>query len=944
MSMRFINELGSRKTKAAAKAFAKKWLNEAGDEKQETARFWIELLNKVFGVVNPEDAIRFEVPVDLSHQSYIDAHLPDTRVVIEQKSSVIDLAKPQRQSDGSMLTPYEQAKRYADNLPFDDRARWIVTCNFREFRIHDMSRRKPAEPAAIVSLQELPEQHHLLAFLVDNQRVRVEKEKQVSMQAGVLISRIYNALLGHSMDKDSADTLQSLNKFCVRLVFCLYAEDAGLFKRDQFLTYISASNSPADLRKRLQELFVTLNRPMDQRDPYDTELRAFPYVNGGLFEDERMFIPMMDENIRNLIQNEASAGFNWKDISPTIFGGLFESTLNPETRRQGGMHYTSIENIHKVIDPLFLNDLKAEFNKIRLKNTKEANKRKRELMALQDKLASLTILDPACGSGNFLTESFISLRRLENDILKEMATLETDTKQRQMLLTKVSIQQFFGIEINDFAVRVAKTALWIADAQMWEETQEILHSPSAFLPLKQYNGIREANALRVDWLENVPHGKLDFIIGNPPFEGAKKKMHPAQREDMKFIFGKMRLVQSLDYVFAWYKKAADCMKDLSCKAAFVSTNSVVQGQQAAVLGKILSAERQLNIIFAHRTFKWDNEAKKTAKVNCVIIGFSSGVPQDKTIYIYDNKSSALIEIKRVNRINCYLEEAQDVHVERRSTPICKAPTIYFGNMSNDSSKNPPIPHQYIFTEEEKDAFLDNEPRAAQFFRPWLNAKDFINGERHYCLWLKGANPNELSKCPSVMKRVQTVREIRLKSTASATRKKAETPTLFFFISHPDRPYLLIPATGSENRQYFPMGFMDEQTIASNACLIIPDATLYHFGVLSSALHMAWIKAVCGRHRSDPRYSNDVVYNNFPWPNSGEKQRKQIEECAQAVLDARTDCSMSALYNPLTMPLELRKAHRALDTAVDKAYGGKRFKNDEERVAHLFELYKMLLKQ
>ena len=915
----------------AARAFAEKWLAAGGDEKQETQRFWMELLHSVFAVPNPADVIRFEVPVDLSHQSYIDAHLPATRVVIEQKSAGIDLAKPQRQSDGSMLTPYEQAKRYADNLPFDDRARWIVTCNFREFRIHDMSRRKPAEPAAVVTLEELPEQHHLLAFLVDDQRVRVEREKQVSMQAGELISRIYNALLERCHDQSDPAALQNLNKFCVRLVFCLYAEDAGLFAKDQFLNYLSAAPGPREMRARILNLFSALNRPLDQRDPYDTELLAFPYVNGGLFADDHLLIPMLDDALAALIIKEASAGFDWRGISPTIFGGLFESTLNPATRRSGGMHYTSIENIHKVIDPLFLDALKADLHAI-VAGPTSANDKRAKLRALQERMASLTFLDPACGSGNFLTETFISLRRLEIQISREINKLDKLGAGQGMLggdlsTARVSIRQFHGIEINDFAVSVAKTALWIADAQMWLEARQFSDQTVAdFLPLQSQDGIREGNALRLDWLEGIPNRHVDYIIGNPPFVGARF-MSKEQKNDLMAVFAGCKNAGDLDFVSAWYKRAVEYMQGTSTRAALVSTNSITQGQQVALLWRPL-AEMGCHIDFAHRTFKWANEARNTAAVHCVIVGFSCGEEAPHKMLVDEQG-----ETRSVAHINGYLVDAPDVFIDNRTQPLCDVPEMGMGNQPIDGG-------HYLFTDEEKAEFLAVEPTAAPYFHPWLGAEEFINGKRRHCLWLGDCSPAELRRMPECLKRVEAVREYRAASKRTSTMKLADKPTHFQTENMPKGTYIAIPEVSSERRPIIPIGFMGPEVLCSNKLRLIPGATLYHFGVLTSSMHMAWTNAVCGRLKSDYQYSNKVVYNTFPWPMPTEEQKAQIEACAQAVLDARAlypDCSLADLYDPLTMPAELRKAHRELDAAVEKAYG-RRFENDAERVAHLFELY------
>lgn len=933
-----IELLNRRTAKAAAKKFSEKWLARSGDEKQECQQFWTELLRTVYGVINPEDYIRFEAPVEVGHMRYIDAHIPSTRVIIEQKSSNINLDDPQLQAGGVKLTPYEQAKRYSDNLSYDERIRWIVTCNFREFRVHDMTLSRESEraiPVSVISLNELSKHFHRLNFLVDSQSVRVAKEKEISMEAGEIIARIYSALLKHSHTPNDPLTLKWLNKFCVRLVFCLYAEDSGLFEPDQFLNYVSASHTPDHLRQRLLALFIALNRPKEQRDPYDEELLSFPYVNGGLFADENMVIPSLDENIRNLIQEHASAEFDWKNISPTIFGALFESTLNPITRRIGGMHYTSIENIHKVIDPLFLHELRAEFSSIQNSEI-EANNRKRGLIKLQDKLASLTILDPACGSGNFLTETFISLRRLENDIIRALIALDGTDGQSTLFLTKVSIQQFLGIEINDFAVAVAKTALWIADSQMWEETQEIIHNPAAFLPLKSHEGIREANALRVDWLDNAPNRKLNYIIGNPPFEGARK-MTDAQKEDLRLVLAGFDQVGYLDYVAAWYKKAADIMvNNTATKTAFVSTNSITQGQQVAPLWRPL-AEMGCHIDFAHSTFKWKSDAKKSAAVHCVIIGLSCG-EQSKTRMLIDNEGKGT----PAAHINFYLANAADVFVEQRRNPLCDVPKIGIGNQIIDDSN-------YLFTESEKKDFVALEPCSASYFKIWIGADELINGKKRFCLWLGDCSPAELAKMPLCMSRVNAVRAFRQESSRKATRLLANSPTRFGVENMPDEKFIVMPRHPSQNYNvYVLLEFVNypKSVLASDAALIIRNASLYHFGVLSSRMHMVWMSAVCGRWKSDFRYSAEVVYNNFPWPHPTEEQKNLIERCAQEVLDARAlypDCSLGDMYHSKKkfMPDELQKAHKNLDKAVEKAYCRDKFTDDMRRLSYLLEMYKNL---
>ena len=922
------------KRKAAAKAFADKWTAAPGDEKQETQSFWIELLQEVLGVRSDSRTISFEMRVKVgSSTRFIDAYLPDTRVLIEQKSSSVDMDAPQMQSGGDMLTPYEQAKRYSDNLPVDKHARWIVTCNFREIRIHDMNAAKPAVPVSRIALAELPEQWHLLQFLVDARNSRVEKEKEMSMQAGVLISRIYNALLENAESGKDAATLQSMNKFCVRLVFCLYAEDAGLFRKNQFWEYLEdAAENPRDMRSRILQLFRALNMEPERRDRYDKELLAFPYVDGGLFDDggqEILDIPMLDKNLCGLIKD--AAHFDWREISPTIFGGLFESTLNPETRRIGGMHYTSVENIHKVIDPLFLDALKEELRSIAEAKRGSEKARAKKLEEYRDKLASLIFLDPACGSGNFLTETFISLRRLENDALRYLSNGQ-GSFGGELSRVKVTMQQFYGIEINDFAVSVAKAALWIADAQMWQETQEFsTQELPDFLPLKGYDNIRENDALFLDWTENTPAKHVDYIISNPPFVGARY-MSKEQKEGLLQTCKDIHGAGDLDYVSAWFVKAAEIMQqDPATRTTFVATNSITQGQSVALLWRHILQERGMKINFAYRTFKWMNETKDTAAVHCVIVGFSG---QKTPCRLFDEQG----EEHSVSRLNGYLIEADDVFIDNRQTPLCNVPVIIKGNQPTDDGN-------LLFTEEEYRQFVSASPEAAPLFRKILGAKEFLHNISRYCLWI---TPDKLSlaqKLAPVKERIAAVREFRLKSTKAATRKCAEAPWRFQEIRQPESNYIFIPSHSSENRRYIPLGFMDSETIITNAAMIIPDATLYHFGVLTSAMHMAWMRTVAGRLEMRYRYSNKVVYNNFPWANPSDKQREKIEACAQAVLDARAlypGSSLAELYDPLMMPPELRKAHTTLDAAVDAAYGRK-FADDSDRVTHLFTLYQKLTK-
>ena len=610
---------------AAAAAFAERWKGR-GYEKGDSQVFWTELLTEIFGVENPSTIIRYEEQVKVDNTNFIDGHIPSTKVLIEQKSIDKDLRKGIKQSDGSLLNPFQQAKRYAAELPYSERPRWIVTCNFAEFLVYDMEQPN-GEPQQIL-LENLGKEYYRLQFLVYAKSDHLSKEMEVSIEAGKIVGRIYEALLTQ-YDDNSPEALRWLNILCVRIVFCLYAEDAGIFSRDQFHDFL-VTYEAKDLRRALRDLFEVLNTPKEKRSKYlQEELAAFPYTNGGLFEEE-IEIPQFTEELKQTLLQNASLDFDWSDISPTIFGAVFESTLNPETRRSGGMHYTSIENIHKVIDPLFLNDLRRELDEIL--EEKVEKQRLKKLDSYQDKLASLTFLDPACGSGNFLTETYLSLRRLENEAIRERY-------HGQMMMgafvnpIKVSINQFYGIEINDFAVTVATTALWISEAQMLTETEHIIHQDIDFLPLRSYTNIHEGNALRIDWETVVPKAHLNYIIGNPPFVGARL-MSESQKQDVIDIFGtNWKNVGNMDYVCCWYKKAAELMQVApQARTALVSTNSICQGEQVANLWHKLFDDG-IRINFAYRTFRWDSEASLKAHVHCVIVGFS--YQKVKPCFIYD---------------------------------------------------------------------------------------------------------------------------------------------------------------------------------------------------------------------------------------------------------------------------------------------------------------------
>ena len=1017
----------------AAKRFSEYWHGK-GDEKQETQRFWIGLLQTVLGVENPAQYIEFEKRVQLKHTSFIDGYIPATKVLIEQKGAKIDLHKAYEQSDGSVLTPYQQAKRYADEMPYSLRPAWIVVCNFREFLIYNMEN-PHAEPTQIL-LENLAKDYYLLDFISRHKTESLQRELELSIEAGKIVGELYDELLKQYKKKDDFE-LKSLNMLCVRLVFCLYAEDSGIFgKRLMFHDFLASFNAE-NVRTALIDLFRVLDTPSEEerdhlhlpsgtetRDPYlDEKFAQFPYVNGGLFRDEKILIPPFNDRIRDFLLNKASS-FDWSEISPTIFGAVFESTLNPETRRSGGMHYTSIENIHRVIDPLFMDALWEEFAVIlnpegvknpcrpvilnereesidvsaapqhdtqrdssaalrpqndavvrpvettrtgktsvvsRTSTTALTKKQKERLLAFQKKLGSLTFLDPACGSGNFLTETYLSLRRLENRVISLLNSGEKVLGFDEFICVKIS--QFYGIEINDFAVTVAKTALWIAESQMISETEQIVSQTIDFLPLTTNAFIVEGNALRMDWatltseesmglsplsaadtlfaafttqVDGTAH-HYDYIMGNPPFVGASM-MTAEQKNEAVEIFGKIKLSNSIDYVGAWYFKACELVKGTNTKCAFVSTNSITQGEQVAPLWKTLYERYNVNINFAYRTFRWDSESSEKAHVHCVIIGFSAC--NDELVLaspkiIFDEAGTA----HEAKNINAYLIDAPMIFVESTAKPICDVQPMYLGNKPADGGN-------LILSSDEVVEILKTEPELKQYIKRYVGADDYINNKLRYCFWLKNVPPSALRKSKELKQRIEKVREMRLASTAKPTRQMADQPHLFFFISQPETNYLLIPSTSSFRRRYIPVGFMSPDVIASNAATIIPNATLYDFGIITSNVHMAWMRVVCGRLKSDYRYSNSIVYNTFPWPKSTDEQKAKIEQTGKMILDTRTkypDESLADLYDETFMPLELRRAHQANDRAVMEAYGFGAKMTEAEIVGELFKMYEKLAK-
>lgn len=932
----------------AARQFYYTWKNR-GDEKSDTQSYWLNLLSDVLGMTDCSNRVIFEKRVVVDGQiKFIDVFIPESRVLIEQKSLKKELSKELTQSGGIELTPYQQAKRYSDNLPFDEKPRWIVVCNFSEIRIHDMNTREPEKEYVSIMLQDIQSECHRLKFLVKEEEKIESKEVEISVHAGNIVGQIYDALLEQYADKTNPESLKSLNKLCVRLVFCMYAEDSGLFGNHlMFHDYMKQYDSKL-WRKALIDLFHVLDTKPEDRDPYmEDDLAAFPYVNGGLFAEEDIEIPKITDEIATLILNNG-CGFDWSEISPTIFGAVFESTLNPETRRSGGMHYTSITNIHKVIDPLFLDDLKSELEEI--KKITVLKQRTDKAKKFQDKLAKLTFLDPACGSGNFLTESYISLRKLENEAI----TIQTGG---QISLgdiinpIQVSIGQFYGIEINDFAVTVGKTALWIAEHQMMKETENIVHMQIDFLPLKSYANIIEGNALRMNWDSIVEMHNLNYIMGNPPFvsqggssdrgqrqQGAGRSQD--QAEDMRIIFNNEKGTGNLDYVSCWFRKTYEYMKlHTKLQAAFVSTNSICQGQQVLPLWKPMISNG-LKINFAHQSFKWGSESDKSAVVFVVIIGFSLENRENKKIYKYNNYRGEAICIT-TDKINSYLlDNAPDVYIDTRTKPLCKdvSPMVRGGGASDWGF--------LMLSEEERKELIKKEPGSEKWIRPFLQGNEFLKAIPRYCLWMVGITPNELNKLPLIKERVKNVREKRLESKKASTRKKAETPWLFDEIVKIDSPnYIAIPQVSSGNRRYIPIGYVSSDIVAGNKLLMIPHGSLYEFGVLCSNVHNAWVRIVASHYGPSYQYSANIAYNNFPWCNATSEQKDRIEQTAQGILDARSlypDCSLADLYDELTMPHELRKAHQLNDKAVMQAYGFSIKETTEEScVAMLMNMYQAL---
>lgn len=911
------NEIRSR-----AHEFSKRWIDEES-ERAEAQSFWNDFF-AVFGIERKRVAI-FEKQVNIARageklkHGRLDAFWKGM-LLIEHKSRGADLNRA-----------FAQAADYFDGIAERDLPRYILVSDFERFRLFDLEDDTETE----FKLADLHKRIKHFAFVAGYRTQVIAPQNPVNIKAAERMGKLHDRL------KASGYEGHPLEVLLVRLLFCLFAEDTGIFQpAGSFRIWLDerTAQDGSDLGQQLALFFQVLNTPENKRsDNLDEQLAAFPYVNGKLFE-ETIPIAGFDSAMRDALLD--CCALDWAAISPAIFGALFQSIMDGKARRNLGAHYTSEENILKLIKPLFLDALWEEFNKVR--------KNRNKLFEFHKKLRSLTFFDPACGCGNFLVIAYRELRLLELDILRASLALEREFKQSLVdifQLLSIDVDQFHGIEIEEFPAQIAQVALWLMDHQMNVRVSEEFGMYFARIPLKTSPHIVHGNALTLDWNSVLPAERASYVMGNPPFVGAKF-MDDAQRADTRTVFEGIANAGLLDFVAAWYVKAARYIQGQTTRCAFVSTNSITQGEQVGALWGWLLAQG-VKIHFAHRTFSWSNEARGKAAVHCVIVGFGLGDVAAKTIYEYEDIRGEPHAVAAVN-INPYLVDAPDVVLDNRRTPIFPVPEIGIGNKPIDGG-------HYLFTDAEKAEFLQREPQAEKWFRRWLGADEFINGTQRWCLWLGDCPPGELRKMPEAMKRVEAVRQFRLASKSPPTQKLAQTPTRFHVENMPDSTYLLIPEVSSERREYIPIGFMHPDTLCSNLVKIVPHASLYHFGVLTSAMHMAWVRSVCGRLKSDYRYSAGIVYNNFPWPlcsscnargtdAPNDKLRQAIETAAQAVLDARAafpDATLADLYDPLSMPSALLKAHQKLDAAVDKAYGKSGFKSDAERVAFLFVRYQAL---
>ena len=896
-----------------AAKFAAEWAGPHVEE-QDAQTFETEFF-EVFGV-NSKRVAEFEAKVRIADKKGIGSidMLWEGRILIEMKSTGKDLDKA-----------FEQALCYYQNLEDDKKTDIILVSDFARFVHYDMT---DHGKKTAFELAELPKYIHLFEEIAGYRKTEHAFEAPVDIKAAEKMGKLHDSL------KLAGYTGHQLEVYLVRLLFCLFADDTGIFNDDQFIDYIRlrTSEDGSDLGEALNSIFSVLNKPDDKRmSSMDALLRAFPYINGGLFA-EPLETAYFDSRMRETLID--CADFDWEEISPEIFGAMFQSIMNPEERHDLGAHYTSKENILKVIGPLFLNDLKQELAGIcAVKNVRD---KKAQLLKFQEKLASLNFFDPACGCGNFLVVTYRELRDLELQALLEYSRDDDEVQLYYDIshLCKVTIQQFFGIELLEFPAQIAHVSLWLTDHLCNKEVGKSFGQVFRRIPLTKFENIHCGNALTADWSAIVPADRPCYIISNPPFLGAML-MSAEQKTDRRNVFGDIRNLGDIDYVCCWYKRAAELMNMRpEIKTALVSTNSITQGEQVAILWKPLFEQYHIHIDFAYRTFRWDSKAKGKAHVHCVIIGFSIGENRRKK-YIYDESGSPEI----AQNINPYLVNAPTVYVTSRNTPLCDIPPIRFGSMPRDGG-------HFILSEDEKNAIESQEPCAKKWIKLYIGAKEFINNQKRWCLWLKGANPAELNQCEMVKARVASVKAFRENSVAAGTRKFAQTPSVFCQIAQPDSDYIAVPKTSSSSRYYLPMGFLSSQVIASDLIFLIPDAGLYHFGVLMSSVHNAWMRAVCGRLKSDYRYSKDIVYNNFPWCAPTDEEKARIEKTAQGILDARAlfpGCSLADLYDTLTMPGELRHAHTENDRAVLAAYGFGTAVSERGIVENLFGRYAELVK-
>ena len=902
--------------------FKKQWSSEY--KRGEYQKFWLHLLN-CLGIENPTRFIDFEQEIKPYH---IDAYIKTTHTIIAQKSSNINLDDKEYQSDGVCITPFEQALRYNNTLKYREKAKWIVISNFREIRVHDMDHDDPENHFEVILLKDIDKEYYRLNFLIDPKDIFIKKQEEVSVKAAVLIGKLYDLLL-KKCDITDEHTLQDLNQFCVRLVFLLYADDAEILCfKNQFFNYVKTFNAN-QISDALQNLFLVLATPINQRKNLknikNPDLLAFPHIDGGLFSKNQLGdIPLFDQEMFDLLVHEASDEFNWSGISPTIFGDVFESTLNPETRRHRGMHYTSIKNIHKVIDPLFLNDLYEKLDDI--KSIKSFRTKKKAIRDFLKEIGDLTFFDPACGSGNFLTEAYISLRKIENEALNILS----DGQKYLVKSLNVTLDNFYGIEINDFAVSVAKTALLIAESQMIKDMEDIAHSDLKFLPIRFYPHIIKGNALRLDWKEILPINKCNYIFGNPPFAGARI-MDKSKKDDLKFVFGNTwKNLGNLDYVTGWYKKSLDYIDNKDIDIAFVSTNSITQGENIDNLWRQLFDRYKFNIFFAHRSFLWNSELTNIAHVYCVIIGITNKNNVKK--FIFDENSKYLAK-----NINPYLQDADNVFIKNIPVPICDVPEIKNGNQLLDWNN-------YLFKKDEMLDFIEKEPKSKKYFKLFYGSEEFIHNNPRYCLWLGECSPTEIQLMPLVYERVENVRTLRQNSNRLSTQRIANNPTHFYLENMPEGKYLVIPQTSSGTREYIPIGFLDDKSICSQKLLLMANPTLYHFAILTSSVHMIWMRTVGGRLGTSYSYSIGIVYNNFPWPEKPKDVRK-IESLAQIIIDIRnkySDSSLADLYDTVLMPKDLREAHQTLDKAILKLYKLKNNSSDDDVLKKLFSMYNVII--